>query len=46
MRAMCMCGVVVGLSMNVPSLASVSAISLPLIHECACTLCMLTVHGV
>ena len=40
MCAMCMCGVVVGLSISVPSLASVSAISLPLMPECARTLCM------
>ena len=35
-----MCGVVSGFSFGVPSLASVFAISLPLMHVCALTLCM------
>ena len=35
-----MCGVLVGLSLRVPSLASVSAISFPIMLECARTLCM------
>ena len=38
--AMCVCGVLFGFSFSVPSLASLSAISLPLMHVCALTLCM------
>ena len=34
-----MCGVLFGLSLRVPLLASVSSISLPIIPECARTLC-------
>jgi hypothetical protein len=34
-----MCGVLVGLSLRVPSLASVSTISFPVMPECAYTLC-------
>ena len=34
-----MCGVLFGLSLRVPSLANVSAVSLPIIPECAPTLC-------
>ena len=41
-----MCGVVSGFSFSVPSLASVSAISLPLMPMCAFTLCMWIVCGV
>ena len=41
-----MCGVLVGFSLSVPSLARVSAISFPMIPECALTLCMWTLCGV
>lgn len=41
-----MCGVLVGLSLVVPSFASVSVILFPVIHECARTLCMWTLCGV
>ena len=37
---MCMCGVVVGLSMSVPLLANVSAISFLVMPDCARTLYM------
>ena len=43
---MCICGVLSGFSLSVPSLASVSTISLPLIPLCARTLCMCIVCGV
>ena len=45
-RAMCIRGVVSGLSLSVPIFASVSAISLPLMPVCARTLCMWTMCGV
>ena len=35
-----MCGVLCGLSLRVPSLVSVFAISLPMMLECARTLCI------
>ena len=41
-----MCGVVSGFPFSVPSLASVSAISLPLMPVCALTLCMWIVFEV
>ena len=41
-----MCGVLSGFSLSVPSLASVSAISFPLIPVCARTLCKCIVCGV
>ena len=44
--AMCMWGVLDGFSLRVPSLASVSAISFPIMPECACTLCMWIMYGV
>ena len=40
--AMWMCGVLVGFSLVVPSFASMSTISFPVIPECARTLCMWT----
>ena len=43
---MCMCGVVSGFSMRVPSLANLSTISLPEIPVCARTLCMWILFGV
>ena len=42
---MCMWGVLVGFSLRVPSLASVSAISFMIIHVCAHTLCICIVWG-
>jgi len=45
-RAMCIHGVVSGLSFSVPIFASVSTISFPLMHVCARTLCMWTMCGV
>ena len=45
-RAMWIRGVVSGLSCSVPILASVSAISFPLMHVCALTLCMWIMCGV
>ena len=44
--AMCMWGVGDGFSLWVPSLASVSAISFPIMHVCARTLCMCIMCGV
>ena len=44
--AICMWGVEDGFSLRVPSLASVSAISFPMMHVCARTLCMCTLCGV
>ena len=41
-----MCGVLVGFSLSVPSLASVSAISFPVMPVCARTLCMWIMCGV
>ena len=46
MWAMCMWGVGVGFSLSVPSFASVSAISLPLMPIWALTLCICTKCGV
>ena len=46
MCAICICGMSVGFSFSVTSLASVSAISFPVIHKCARTLCMWIVCGV
>ena len=43
---MCLWGVVDGFSLSVSSLASVSAISFPLMPMCARTLCMCIVYGV
>ena len=43
---MCMCGVVDDFSVSVPSLASVSAISFLVMHDCACTLCTWIMCGV
>ena len=43
---MCMWGVAVGFSLSVPLLASVSAISFPMMPECARTLCMWILCGV
>ena len=40
MCVVCICGVAVGFSISVPSLASVSVISFPVMREYACTLCM------
>ena len=37
--AMWICGVLFGFSFSVPSLASLSVVSLPLMHVCALTLC-------
>ena len=45
-RAIWMRGVLVGLSLVVPSFASVSAVSFPVIPECAHTLCMWILCGV
>ena len=45
-RAMCIRGVVSGFSCSVPKLASVSAISFPLMPVCALTLCMWIMCGV
>ena len=46
MYAMCMCGVLVGFSVRVPSLASMSVVSLPEVPVCARTLCMWIMCGV
>ena len=43
---MCICGVLFGFSLSVPSLASLSNISLLLMHVCARTLCMWIICGV
>ena len=40
-----MCGVLSGLYLRVPSLASVSAISLSIMPKCARTLCICIVYG-
>ena len=45
-RAMCIRGVMSGLSCCVLAFASVSTISLPLMHVCARTLCMWIICGV
>ena len=44
--AVCMCGVVVGFSLSVSSLARASTISFPVILTCARTLCMWIMCGV
>ena len=44
--AIYMCGVLSGLSLKVPSLASVLAISFMIIPQCAYTLCIWIVSGV
>jgi hypothetical protein len=43
---MCICGVLVGLSLKALSLAGVSGISFLVIPVCACTLCKWIVYGV